>query len=277
MGQTLLIYNERSGSCDPAVLVEIEQMFMQAGKPIHRKLDISDGSLPGPADAAAFDLIVILSGDGSMAAVADALGDWEGTLLVLPGGTMNLLSRALHGERTPTDIVEAYLKGEGSSLHVPVLRSGKLAAYTGIIIGPSAAWGDVREDLRNLDVAALATNVPKAISATLNEPGVTIEGREGDYPAIFIEPSLTGVRAYGILASGAGDLFRHGWAWLQGDFRDGPSESLGIAPSMRFRAQGDRLDLLIDGEKADGDNPFDVHIGPSAVRFYAAQGEFAWR
>ena len=277
MSQSLLIYNERSGSCDPAVLAEIERLFADAGKPIGRKSDISQDGPPDAADAAGLDLVVVLSGDGSMSAVADALGDWGGTLLVLPGGTMNLLSRALHGERTPTEIVEAYLKGEGSSLHVPVLRSGKLGAYTGMIIGPSAAWADVREHLRNLDVAALPTNVPKAISATLNEPGVTVEGREGDYPAIFIEPSLTGVRAYGVLAKGAGDLFLHGWAWLNGDFRNGPSDSLGIAPSMRFRAQGGQLDLLVDGEKAEGSNPFDVHIDPSAVCFYAAQGEVAWR
>jgi hypothetical protein len=277
MTGTLLIYNERSGSCDPALIAEVERLFAEAGKPIDHTLALGDGMLPGPGGAAGLELIVVLSGDGSMSSVADALGDWGGTLLVLPGGTMNLLSRALHGERGPAEIVKAYLDGEGTVLRVPVIRAGDLTAYTGMIAGPTAAWADVREDLRNLDVAALASNVPRAIAATLHEPGVTLEGRPDDYPAIFIEPSLDGLRAHGVLASGAGDLFRHGWAWLQGDFREGPSEPLGTASTMRFRSSSERLDLLVDGEKEAADSPLDVRVDRSGVRFYAAQGEVAWR
>jgi hypothetical protein len=279
MTDSLLIYNERSGSCDPALLAEVESLFDQAGWPIGRKLAIGDGMLPGrhAAEESGLGLVVVLSGDGSLNSVADALAGWEGTLLVLPGGTMNLLARALHGERTVQEIVKAYLDGDGIVLRTPVLRAGDLTAYTGLIVGPSAAWADVREDMRNLDVASLASNVPRALAATLKDPGVALEGHEGEYPAIFAEPMLDGMHAYGVLAGGAGDLFRHGWAWLSGDFRNGPSEALGTAQEMSFRSSGDAMDLLVDGEKHDADNPLEVRLERSGVYFFAAQGDAAWR
>jgi len=146
-----------------------------------------------------------------------------------------------------------------------------------MIVGPTAAWADVREDLRNLDVASLASNVPRAISATLNEPGVMLDEGDTDYPAIFVEPSLAGLRAHGVLAGSAADLFRHGWAWLSGDFREGPSEALGVAPALRFRTKGGSLDLLVDGEKEQARSPLELTADRSAVRFYAAQGDAGWR
>lgn len=274
-----LIYNDRSGRCDPALLAEIEALFAQAGRPMARRIALCEGLLPGASAARAegVGLIVVLSGDGSTSAVADALQGWDGTLLVLPGGTMNLLAHALHGARTPREIVRAWLDGEGAVLRVPVLRAGDLVAYTGIILGPSAAWAEVREDLRDRDVAALTADVPRALVATFREPGVAPMERDGDYPAIFVEPSLAGLRAYGIVASGAGDLFRHGWAWLSGDFREGPSEPLGAGPAMRFRGHGDHIDLLVDGEKEEAASPIEIRADRSAVRFYAAQGEVGWR
>ena len=126
-------------------------------------------------------------------------------------------------------------------------------------------------------LAALAANVPRAIAATLNEPGVGIAGGDEHYPAIFIEPRPNGLQAHGVLASGAGDLFRHGWAWLSGDFRNGPSEPLAVRREMRLEAEGPTIELLVDGEKHEATSPLDLHADLSAVRFFAARGDVAWR
>ena len=279
MTDSLFIFNERSGSYDPALVAEIEQLFAQGEWPLSSVRDIGEAPLPDAARAKAenLGLIVVLSGDGTLAAVADSLTGWEGTLLILPGGTMNLLSRTLHGDRTAQEIVRAYLDGQGSVLRPPVIRADDITAYTGIIVGPTAAWGNVREALRNLDLTALADQVPAALAATFDSPGVTLEGEEQDYPAIFVEPSLAGLRAYGVLAAGAGDLFRHGWAWLAGDFRDGPSEPLGKAAHFKMCSDGETLDLLVDGEKADTQSPLEMTLGRAGVHFFAAQGEKGWR
>jgi hypothetical protein len=278
MSESLFIYNERSGTCDLALVAEIEELFARAGWPIGQSRTIDDQPLPSGQELEdqGIGLAIILGGDGSLAAAAQALDGWDGTLLALPGGTMNLLAHALHGDLGPLEIVKAYLSGEGAVLRTPVIRAGDVTAYTGIIIGPTAAWGQVREALRNRDLAALADEVPNAIAATFDGPGVSLEGSDTSYPAIFVEPGRGGLKAYGVLADSAGDLFRHGWAWLSGDFRDGPSESLGVAPALHVRSGAATVDLLIDGEPSDGPVPFELQLARSGVRFFAAQGEAGW-
>ncbi|WP_306790511.1 diacylglycerol kinase family protein, partial [Escherichia coli] len=53
------------------------------------------------------DTVVLFAGDGTINAALSALKDWEGTFLILPGGTMNLLARSLHGTLDPQAIVQA--------------------------------------------------------------------------------------------------------------------------------------------------------------------------
>jgi len=279
MTASLLIYNERSGGFDAALIDELEALFAQAGRPITRKQALGEGDLLTADEARkeGLDLIIVLSGDGSISAAADALEGWEGTLLILPGGTMNLLSGALHGDLSAPDIASAWLADEGERLRVPMIRAGKLTAYAGIVAGPTALWGDVREDLRNLDIAALGESVPRALSATLDETGVRIEGQTAQFPAIYLEPSPDGICAYGIQASGAADLFKHGVAWLKGDFRDGPSEPLGSHDALDLTATNNAMEMLVDGERRSLEGALKAQLTPSGVHFYAAQGAVIWR
>jgi hypothetical protein len=279
MSESLFIYNERSGTCDPALVAQIEQLFAQGDWPIGQIRAVDDGPLPTAQQLQdnGVGLAIVLGGDGSLAAVAEALDGWDGTLLALPGGTMNLLARRLHGDLTPVDIIKSYLSGEGAILRTPIIRVGDVTAYTGIIIGPTAAWGGVREALRNRDLAALAGEVPNAISSTFEAPGVSLNGDGEEYPAIFVEPGRNELCAYGVLAGSAGDLFRHGWAWLSGDFRDGPSEALERGPALRINSEASTVDMLVDGEQSSGAVPLDLKIARSGVRFFAAHGEAGWR
>lgn len=277
MTNSLLIINPRSGSYDAALVAEIEALFAEAGQPIGRTLALGDEDLPSAEAARAEGLIIILSGDGSISAAADALAGWGGTLLILPGGTMNLLCGALHGDLSAPDIVRAWLAEDGKRLRVPMIRAGDITAYAGIVAGPTALWGDVREDLRNLDFAALGASVPRALGATLDDSGVRLAGHETPFPAIYLEPSQAGIEAYGIQAASAADLFKHGLAWLQGDFRDGPSERLGCHEVLVLAATHGRLDMLVDGEKRALHGPLDARLERSGVHFYAAQGAVVWR
>ncbi len=279
MTESLIIYNERSGSFSATLVAELEALFAEAGRPIGRKHALGDGG-PFTADearAAGLDLIIILSGDGSISAAADALDGWDGTLLVLPGGTMNLLSHALHGDLSAQDIARAWLADKGARLRIPMIRAGELTAYAGIVAGPTALWGDVREDMRNLDLAALGESVPRALTATLDETGVRIEGQSAQFPAIYLEPSQKGIRAHGIHASNAADLFRHGLAWLKGDFREGPSEGLGYHEALVLIATHGTIDMLVDGERCASQKPLHAMLAPSGVHFYSAQGAVLWQ
>lgn len=228
--------------------------------------------MPGAAQAtrSGVDLIVIFAGDGTVSAAVRALEGWQGDMLVLPGGTMNLLSRKLHGERPPLDILEDSLSPGAARLTLPVAEGHGLRSLVGIIAGPTAAWGGVREDMRRVDLAGLIQSVPQALHETLQGEPVRVDGVEGEFQAVFIDPHEDGLSANGILAGTAAELLQHGWAWMMGDFRDGPSKPLIRASSITLRRDGD-FALLVDGEQADAGSPCRFVLARCRVRFIATR------
>lgn len=267
------IYNPRSRTADEALAEQIEEAFEKGGQPVARKLALGDDPLPGTADLekAGVTLLVELSGDGSISSLASSLDGWNGTLLVLPGGTMNLLSKTLHGDATPLEIVERVLAGEARRQTVPIILHGDIIAYTGIIAGPTAAWGEVREDLRKGDIVSLGEDALHAVKATFDAPGVSIEGSNDAYPAIFLEPGEDALRLSAVRADHAGDLLAHGWAWLMGDFRKGPFTPLDDAAEVMLGSSGRRLGLLVDGEQMKTTEPALFQAGRSTLAFLATR------
>lgn len=278
MSETWLIFNPRSKGCGPELVAEVEQLFHDAGQPIGRKLEVGVDDLPDSAivRSAGVASIIVMSGDGTINAVARSLSGWEGTLIVLPGGTMNLLAHALHGDAPVVDVARAALNGPGASTRVPIIRCGDETAFAGIIVGPSSAWADVREDLRNLDLRAIAPDAVQAVQATFNEPGVRVAGNDTTYPAIYLEPRGQGLGAFGVQAESGRDLLAHGWAWLRGDFREGPSQDLNVGARVTLASDGDSFDMLVDGERAAAPNPATFNADLSDVRFFSMLGGAAW-
>lgn len=277
---TWLVTNPRSGSYDADLVETIRARCAEAGAPVARVIALGEDDLPDRAaiDAAGVGRIMILTGDGTVSALAQRLEGWDGELLVLPGGTMNLLAHALHGEAAAVDIVAGVLAGTARPVTVPVVTADGLVAYAGVIAGPTSAWGDVREDMRNLDLGGLAQSVPRALTATLGENMMEIDGHADRFAAVYVEPADGGLRAFGILADHAGQLVAHGWAWVTGDFRNGPCDPLPVAPAhvLRSAEKGARIDLLVDGEKRRGANPMTFRHDTSALRFLSLLGKADW-
>jgi hypothetical protein len=148
-----------------------------------------------------------------------------------------------------------------------------IAALVGVIAGPTTAWGDVRETLRRRDIAGLASAVPRAVNATFGGDQVRLSGSTSCYPAIYAEPIATPagprVRLLGFLADGATELFRHGFAWIGGDFRNGPNEALGEAAEVSILCDGAAMGLLVDGERGHEGQQLRLCAVDSPVAFVA--------
>src|SRR5690606_8339479 len=134
-----MIANAASGSHKAEVIDRISARFREAERPIARHIDCGTESLPTGAEATAagVGLVVIHGGDGTITSTTDALAGWQGEILVLPGGTMNLLARALHGDRTPEDIVDRALTGAAQAVRIPVIAGEGYRALAGVIAGPT--------------------------------------------------------------------------------------------------------------------------------------------
>lgn len=265
-----LICNSQSGSHDPTIREAIEEVCRAAGKPIAATFALPDEEIPDAAAlrAKGIDLLLVWTGDGTINAAATKAAGWDGAILPLPGGTLNLLSKALHGDRPAPEILADAFGGRVRRRPVPIVRSESGTAFITIVAGPATRWAEVRETMRQDGIVEASRAAPDALETMLNAPGVRIAGQDTAYPAIILTPIETGLRADGILTEGSMDVLRHGLAWLGGDFRDGPSEEVARAETIILESDAP-ISLEYDGELAETPSPARFALGMSAVDFVA--------
>lgn len=263
-----LLCNVRSGSHDPAVRSAIEEACRAAGTPLAATFELPDGDIPDAATLTAkgIDLLLVWTGDGTINAAATAAAGWGGAILPLPGGTLNLLSKALHGDRPAPDILVDALGGKGRRRAIPTVRSAAGEAFITVVAGPATRWAEVRETMRGQGLLEAGLAAPDALEEMMNAPGVRVSGHAGTYPAVILTPTEGGLHAAGILTEGTIDVLRHGLAWLGGDFRDGPSEDIATAETIIL--ESDRpISLEYDGELRETGSPARFGLAASAVDF----------
>lgn len=265
-----LICNTQSGSHDEAVREQIAELCRAHGAPLVATFALPDGDIP---DAAALkqqgiDLLLVWTGDGTVNAAATTAAGWDGAILVLPGGTLNLLSKALHGDRPVPEILADALQDNVRRSPIPTINSNAGTAFITVIAGPATRWAAVRETMRQDGIIEASRAAPEALDEMMNGPGVRVGADGKAYPAVILTPTPTGIRADGILTEGTGDVLRHGLAWLGGDFRDGPSEPIATGETLVLESD-ESICLEFDGELDETASPARFSLGSSAVDFVA--------
>lgn len=254
---TWLCVNTASGSNDAVRQAAVAEALATAGCKVERTIDVSSEEPPdrGQLEQSGVELLVVFTGDGTVNAIATACEGWAGKVLVLPGGTANLLARTLHGERTAEEIVAGV--ASAASICRPCIRTSQGTALIEVLAGPGATWSDVREEMRQGNVAAVAATSLTAIRESTGGAMVAIVepavGREEGYAGVRLEPRPRGISVEGYGADTVGDYLRQGVALLRRDFRLGPHEDLGALSELVCRSlSGEAIELMIDGERRTG-------------------------
>lgn len=256
--KSILIANARSGSNSDAALQALCQCLGEHGIGHDRLLDISTDGPPTIADldSERIGRVMVFAGDGTVNTVVNGLAGWQGEILILPGGTMNLLSVRLHGEDVAAEEIAARVaRGAYRAVRPQIARCAAGTALAGLLIGPGTAWANVREAMRDADVARFATGAGEAISRTaggarvrFTEPAI---GREDGYPLMDVTPGSWGMQIDAYSADSASDYLQHSWAVLRRAFREGPHERLGLLDRFELvNCEGEPIEVLIDGEPA---------------------------
>lgn len=255
--KTWLIVNPASGSNDDEAFEAVCACCRDNGIEIDRVIRFPDDDLPTAAqlDAAGIEMVTIFTGDGTINAAVTGLYGWSGTILTLPGGTMNLLSIRLHGDVPRDEIVARVARGEGWRTRPAVARCSAGDALAGLMVGPGTAWFDVREAMRDGDVLALASGLVEAIGeSTAGTPVRFAEpriGKDEGYPLVVMTPESGKISVAAYHSETVGDYAQQGVALLKRDFRQGPHDDLGALSDMVLESAGEEpLDVLIDGEPA---------------------------
>ena len=273
-----LVRNEASGSNDEAALAALEQCCAEAGFRVLRQICFPQDELPTAAelDRADIALVAVFSGDGTANTLIDALAGWAGAILVLPGGTMNLLYHRLHGQREIADVIALTAAGKARRLRPSVIRCPQGTATVDLLAGPGTSWYEVREAMREADMLAVADSAAQALGETLGEPGIACRevGRKEGYPLVMLTPHQSGIEISGFHAETPGELVSQGWALLRRNFREGPHDVLGLLPRLTLEStDGKSFGLLLDGEKAEASGAQEFVLAPCEVDLLATEDD----
>jgi diacylglycerol kinase family enzyme len=239
-----LVANRASRSTDDGRIAALEAALQGAGAIIAGTTDFPRAAAPDAAALAGIDTLVVMGGDGTLGAASAAATGWGGQLLAIPGGTMNLLPRALHGNATPEAIVAA--AGQGVLTHVPVVRAGGHTSYCRIIIGPLTRWARARENARHGRLWRVWQAVRLALARGFLG-GVKVAGQPGRHPGVLVMPSDQGLDVALFAGRGLADAMAVAVSWLLNDWRDAASVTAFTAPEL-IVGRRRTLRCLFDGE-----------------------------
>lgn len=277
MKRTLLITNANSGNANGVDEQAVSSSLDRAGLEIVERRSLPDQDLPTQDELSdsAIEVVAVISGDGTISNLYANLAKWSGSILVLPGGTMNLLSRRLHGDRPLATLLDELNKDTLRAQQIPLIIASDRHILTGLTVGPSTRWAEVREGMRHANLQSLAETIPAAWSETLADEGVWVgNDSENQFASLFIEPvDGDNLSVIGFLASNIGDMVGHGLAWLRRDFRDGPHADLGIMQDVTIASAETQTSVLIDGETSELAVPIHCHAAMSEVRFLVHQSQ----
>ena len=251
----------------------LEAVFEERGLTLVGRTAFPGDAIPhGTAlDADDVDTVVLFAGDGTINAALCALADWNGAFLILPGGTMNMLAKMLHGDADPAAIVHAAHHG-ARRVALPFVEAGPHRAFVGLILGPAAHWGRAREAARAGRIARVIGAARNAWRRTFGR-GIRVRGVTGmseRYQAIFVAPAETGLRVDAIDARDWGSIAELGWSWLTGDW---------VAARAVTQRRAERIEpvssrpvlALFDGEPATLEAGTPVSSGLTRPAFLATK------
>jgi diacylglycerol kinase family enzyme len=272
-----VVANLASGGVGKDAPQEIEKIFADHGLAAHvcapPTHDLAN-CLRAAVDAAP-DLLVTLAGDGTARAAAELCGPDGPLLAPLPGGTMNMLPRALYGARSWQDALTVAL-AQGSER---VIAGGAVQGrpfLVAAVLGSPALWGPAREAARYgepmLALARARRALRRAFTGRLRYAFET-GPREKTEALVFMCPHVSramadeepALEAAALDLRGAPDVFRLGINALVRDWREDPAVEVRRCRLARVWAASG-IPALLDGELVRLHTSAEVTYVPAVAR-----------
>jgi diacylglycerol kinase family enzyme len=274
-----IVVNPMSGSVGPKAAGECELLLKSLGV----EANIVEANPPHVVDsieaaiATLPEVLVILAGDGTARSAAALTGP-DGPLVVpLPGGTMNLLPRALYGTGDWKKALERALR-EGIPRSVAGGEVDGQPFYVAAILGSPALWAPAREAMRGgkmwLAYHYARRAARHAFSRKLRFSLDDQAFRKGEALALLSpliskamdEPS--GLEAAVLDIENAAEGFRLAAKTLFSDWRDDPTvETLTIKRVYASAAQP--IPAILDGEPTQLPREAEIRFVQRAFRALA--------
>ncbi len=269
--------NTSSGGCDSGSEAELLNVLQDAGvtncKTWCGQADQMERSF---AEAAAhkLDVLIVLGGDGTIRTAAGACSRRGMYLLPLPGGTMNMLPRALYGDVSWKNA----LKNTLAHPVTKVLSGGRVEDnqfFVAAIVGVPALWAETRESIREGDIVdAIKTGAVafQGMFATKIQYSISSETKgEAEVIAVIcpliseqMSESEQALEAAVINLENAAELIRFATAAAVGKWRGGGNISLSKTTRVTVQSTTD-IPIFLDGERVKIGKKAEITFVPQAV------------
>ncbi|HEX3700010.1 MAG TPA: diacylglycerol kinase family protein [Phenylobacterium sp.] len=280
IGRVEVVANLASGGVGADAPDELAKVFADHGLAAHvcapETHDLTN-CLRAAVDAGP-DLLVTLAGDGTARMAAELCGPQGPLLAPLPGGTMNMLPRALYGDRSWQDALSVAL-AEGAERMIGGGEVEGRPFLVAAVLGSPALWAPAREAARygeaKLAFERARRAVRRAFSGRLRY--VLQDGPHGKAEAVvFMCPHISramddeapALEAAALDVRGAVDAFRLGFNALTGDWRDDPSVRVHRCQAAQLWAAA-AIPALLDGELVRLHTTAQVVYRPAVARMLA--------
>lgn len=275
-----VVANVASGSVGPDVRERVEAIVAEAG--LNARVETPECPELSACIRSAIDrdpdLLVIIAGDGTARCAAEMAG-MDGPLVApLPGGTMNMLPRALYGDRDWETALRDTLK-DGRIRPVSGGEVGGHRFYVGALLGSPALWALAREAVRErrFDLAFRRARraARRAFSGRLRysiEGGPTHKAEALSLMCPLVSRALDDednvLEAAALDPQGAAEAFRLGVRTLRGNWRKDPAVEVFRCRYARAWAAG-LIPASVDGEPVRLPRHVEIRYLPEAFRALA--------
>jgi diacylglycerol kinase family enzyme len=271
------IINTSSGRCDPESEQKIFSILTRAGI-VEPKVWCGEAKEMERSFAEAagqkLEVLIVLGGDGTIRTAAEACAEEGSYLIPLPGGTMNMLPRALYGDVT----WEEALKNTLTAPSLKVLSGGRIAGkqfLIAAIVGAPALLAEPRESMREgniVDAIQKGSVAFRKMFETKIEYLIAGE-MKGEAEAIALicpliseqmSDSEQALEAAVIDVESATEVIGLISTAAFGKWRDHRNILLTRTKSMRVQSRND-IPAILDGEKINLDGSAEITFVPKAV------------
>ena len=207
------------------------------------------------------DLFVVWGGDGTLKGALETVGQITPNLLLLPGGTMNLLPKAIHGDKTWEQVIIDVITSPKRKM-LPAGKVNDALFFCAMLAGAPARFAEARESLRRGELVKAATEARAAID-TLNSmhldarygDGYSFDGARLPTTSIIgaVVGSLTkegkGMEVAALASPTTGGALNVVWTSFFSDWRSAPGVTVVPATSLEIgNDDGGDIPVIADGE-----------------------------
>ena len=273
------IINTSSGGCDAESEAEMLDLLKGANVSNCKTwCGESDQIERAFAEAAMQELkiLIVLGGDGTIRTAAEACTGTGTYLLPLPGGTLNMLPRALYGDASWQNALKDTLADPA----IKMLSGGRVADanalfFVAAVVGAPGLWMEAREAMREGDILD-----------AVHKGGIAFEAMFDTTIQYFISPEVSGeaevvtvicplvseqmsdseqtLEAAAIAVANAAEVLGLVTAAAFGKWRENKRVTLSKTDRVTVKSSSD-IPLFLDGERANVGKNAEITFMPKAV------------